>query len=303
MTSSDVVVIGFNTMDLVFTGHETLRPDSKVYADHLLQLAGGQGANAAVDLAGLGLAVRYLGMFGDDAWADRVRASMTDVGIRLDGSVVVPDCPNHVAVVAVDVTTGTRSIVMCKDPRLTAPDGLVTDEVLDGARALYTDGHEFDASVAAARRARDMGVRVFADLEVARGDANCLLAHVDELAAPLEVVRALAGTDDEEKALGHLRSLGPSVVIATKGAEGCSGLDERGGYFTVPALPVEVTDTTGAGDAFHAGFLAARLRGAQVRQAAVWGNRAGALKCGHAGPRVPVAAMATLRAEMEGPGA
>ncbi|WP_225830208.1 carbohydrate kinase family protein [Streptomyces sp. NK08204] len=303
MTGSDVIVIGFNTMDLVFTGREALRPDHKVYADSLTQHAGGQGSNVAVDLAGLGLAVHYLGMFGDDAWGEQVRASMTDAGISVEGSVTVPDCPNHVAVVAVATTSGTRSIVMCKDPRLTAGADLVPADALRRTRAFYTDGHEFEASVAAAELARSLGVRVFADLEVAREDAARLLAHVDELAAPLEVIRTLAGTDDEAKALAYVRALGPAVVVATKGAEGCAGLDEQGRHFTVAAFPAEVADSTGAGDAFHAGFLAARLRGADVREAAAWGNRAGAVKCGHPGPRVPLAAMARLREEMEGPAA
>ncbi|MGE7388364.1 carbohydrate kinase family protein [Streptomyces sp. NPDC004126] len=303
MHPSDVVVIGFNTMDLVFTGREALRPDQKVHADSLTQHAGGQGSNAAVDLAGLGLAVHYVGMFGDDAWGERVRASMTDAGITVDGSVTVPDCPNHVAVVAVDTTSGTRSIVMCKDPRLTAPADLVPSAALRRTRAFYTDGHEFEASVAAAELARSLGVRVFADLEVAREDAARLLAHVDELAAPLEVVRTLAGTDDEAEALARVRALGPAVVIATKGADGCTGLDEEGRHFQAAAFPAEVVDSTGAGDAFHAGFLAARLRGASVQEAAAFGNRAGALKCGHPGPRVPLAAMARLRDQPEGPAA
>ncbi|MFE0645970.1 carbohydrate kinase family protein [Streptomyces sp. NPDC058877] len=86
--------------------------------------------------------------------------------------------------------------------------------------------------------------------------------------------------------MAHVRMLGPSVVIATKGAEGCGGLDEKGAHFTLAAAPAEVADSTGAGDAFHAGFLAARLRGAGIREAAAWGNRAGALKCRHPGPRV-----------------
>ena len=296
----DVVVIGFNTMDLVFTGTEALRPDQKIYADSLVQFAGGQSCNVAVGLAGLGVRVSYLGMFGDDAWGEQARGSLTSVGVDVDSSTVVPGCPNHVAVVAVDSTSGTRSIVMCKDPRLTPPPDLVGAEALAGARALYTDGHEHELSLAAAESATAMGVRVFADMEVVPPDPGRLLRHVHELVAPLEVILTLGGTDDEAKALQAVRSRGPEVVVATKGGAGCCGLDEEGRYFTLAAHPVVVRDTTGAGDAFHAGFVAARLDGDPIRSAVALGNRVGALKCGYPGPRVPADALAALRSERSG---
>ncbi len=294
----DVVVIGFNTMDLIFTGAEALRPDQKIYADSLVQLAGGQSCNVAVDLAGLGLRVRYLGMFGDDAWGEQARESLRSRDIDVSDSTVVPGCPNHVAVVAVDSTSGTRSIVMCKDPRLTPPPGLVSAEALAGARALYTDGNELELSVTAAKLATAMGVRVFADLEVVPLDADKLLRHVHELVAPLDVVLALAGTEDEAEALEAVRSRGPEVVVATKGGAGCCGLDEQGRYFALAAHPVRVLDSTGAGDAYHAGFVAARLDGGSIRSAADLGNRIGALKCRYPGPRVPAEALAGLRSRL-----
>ncbi|MFC1419302.1 carbohydrate kinase family protein [Streptacidiphilus cavernicola] len=294
---SDVVVLGFNTLDLVFSGPDAIRPDQKIHSTGLLQIAGGQGANAAVDLAGLGLAVQYAGMFGDDAWGGLSAASLTDAGIGTAASRTVADCPNHVAVVVVDTTHDTRSIVMCKDPRLTAPADLVDERLLRTTRALYTDGHEFELSVAAAALAASLGVPVFSDLESLRPDTDRLLRHVGELVAPLAVLAELTGATDEAEILAGVRKLGPAVVVATKGGEGCSTLDEQGRLVVLPAVPTEVVDSTGAGDAFHAGYLAARLRGAGIVEAAELGNRAGALKCRFPGPRVPPEAMAALRTD------
>ncbi len=299
--STDVVIIGFNTMDLVLTGTQSIRPDQKIYADELRRHAGGQGANVAANLAGLGSAVRYVGSFGDDTWGADARSSLTDVGVDTSGSITVPDCPNHVAVVVVDTTFETRSIVMCKDPRLTPPTDLVTADMLRDTSALYTDGHEYELSIAAAAIAASLGVRVFADLEVVHADCTRLLRNVSELVAPLEILRHIVGTDDERVTLDLVRQLGPTVVIATKGDAGCSGLDSQATFFTLPAVPADVRDTTGAGDAFHAGYVAARLRGVSVVDAARWGTHAGALACAHPGPRVPADALRYLAAGLDRP--
>jgi sugar/nucleoside kinase (ribokinase family) len=86
------------------------------------------------------------------------------------------------------------------------------------------------------------------------------LAHVDVF-FPNEVeLRALSRREEPEEALRSLQR-GSTRVVAKLGAEGAMTIDDSGRLLRAPAPPVEVTDTTGAGDSFDAGFLHAWLRG------------------------------------------
>jgi len=62
-------------------------------------------------------------------------------------------------------------------------------------------------------------------------------------------------------------------------------LSPESGTISVPAFPVEIVDTVGAGDAFNAGFICARQAGRSVAEAMRWGNAVAALKVSRAGAR------------------
>jgi sugar/nucleoside kinase (ribokinase family) len=90
-----------------------------------------------------------------------------------------------------------------------------------------------------------------------------------------------AGAPDLETALPFWKSRRPIVVIKL-GADGCRAF-WPGGECAAPAPKVTVVDTTGAGDAFNGGFLAAWLRGAPIAQCLTLGNRVGAASTRKAG--------------------
>jgi sugar/nucleoside kinase (ribokinase family) len=85
----------------------------------------------------------------------------------------------------------------------------------------------------------------------------------------------LTGEADVLRALHVLAALTPCVVIkdGAGGAYAC----EAGKIAYAPALPVQPLDTTGAGDTFDAGFVAARLDGKQLTECLQWGNIVGGL--------------------------
>jgi sugar/nucleoside kinase (ribokinase family) len=93
----------------------------------------------------------------------------------------------------------------------------------------------------------------------------------------------LTGDDNPQRAARALKAHGTPNVIIKLGADGCW---VEGDAFTgaVPAPKVDVVDTTGAGDAFAAGFIAALTRGADIQSACQAGNQAGAKICTKLGP-------------------
>ena len=129
-------------------------------------------------------------------------------------------------------------------------------------------------------QARESGVQTSLDVAVSRNkskpaDVWPCLPHVDFLFCNTREAEYLAGVEGAEEAVRALRDRGAHAVVLKLGADGCrvisAGLDTH-----VPGLAAEVVDTTGAGDAFDAGFIAAILKGEGLEAACVAANAAGA---------------------------
>ena len=111
-----------------------------------------------------------------------------------------------------------------------------------------------------ARRASRPGVHVTSDIEAARPKTPAILDAVTIPIFAEHVPGDLTGERDIERALRILRQRHAGMLVVTLGARGAAMLDgDR--FIRQPAFPVDVIDTTGAGDVFRAGFIYALLRG------------------------------------------
>jgi sugar/nucleoside kinase (ribokinase family) len=108
------------------------------------------------------------------------------------------------------------------------------------------------------------------------------LPHLDVFLCNQREAATITGLEDYRAAAGVLRQRGARAVIVKLGQEGC-WVDKESGQEHVPGVPAQVVDTTGAGDAFAAGLLAALASGADLVTACQAGNRAGALIVGALG--------------------
>jgi len=134
---------------------------------------------------------------------------------------------------------------------------------------------------ALAQAAKDRGFLVTLDvLRVGNAAAfdrlKPLLAVCDWFMPNEDQLRQLTGEADLAPAMAAARAAGVAGVAVTRGADGCS-LDWGDGVIDVPAIKVPVIDTTGCGDAFDAGFIAALLTGCDYEQAAWLAVSCGAL--------------------------
>jgi 2-dehydro-3-deoxygluconokinase len=119
--------------------------------------------------------------------------------------------------------------------------------------------------------------------EVARGRIAGVLARGDLALPTLDDERVLFGDGDLDACLERLHGLGVSEVAVKLGAEGAC-VSWPGGVERVPARSgVEIVDSTGAGDAFDAAYLHARLTGEEPPAAAAAGNALAAATLGHRG--------------------
>jgi sugar/nucleoside kinase (ribokinase family) len=133
---------------------------------------------------------------------------------------------------------------------------------------------------------RDLGITTSLDVvfnvrmddKKLRGALWAALPQVDYFIANDHEAARLTGEADYEKAAARLKAKGAGNVVVKLGASGCFGLSSTYSGI-VPATEVDVVDTTGAGDAFAAGFIAALYRNEEFRLACLAGNLAGGKIC------------------------
>jgi sulfofructose kinase len=293
-----VLVIGNAIYDTVFS-LSTLHHGEKTFASAVREYAGGQGANAAVAIAGLGQAVSFIGRFGDDHCGTQLRDALKSAGIESKRSLVVAGAQSTRGWIFVESVNAHRTIVMHRDEALYSADLAVTEECCEDADILYSDGHEFDATMIAAQLFRSRNKPVVLDIEIVDRRYEALLPFVTHLIAPELVVCDLGGSDDVVSAMKALRAKNDFNVVATRGPRGSVGLF-RGleNPVDVPAISLTALDTTGAGDAFHGGFVAALAQGLTEIECSEFATRVAALKCVNHGPSLNGNLLAGLRSEL-----
>jgi ribokinase len=239
-----VCVVGSVNLDMVFDVETLPRPGETVLAASARSTPGGKGANQAVAAARAGARVQFVGAVGDDPAATRLRAHLSANGVGTDGLITLPGASGS-AVVVVD-SAGENAIVVAPgaNARLTLDSERLRAIVADCDVLLLQLEIAVATAAAAAREAHSAGATVVVNASPTGGDPD-QLADLAGLADVVVVNEAEA--DHWVWPVKHL--------VITRGADGATYRSDDED-FTVPAPPVEVVDTSGAGDVF-AGVLAA----------------------------------------------
>jgi sugar/nucleoside kinase (ribokinase family) len=244
---------------------------------------GGNGANTAYALALLGVPVRLAGTTGFDEAGDAALRRLAGAGV--DTSLVGRSSKPTSATVVLVGSEGQRSFLHllgasedvslepgvftscgCTHFHLASPFGLpriraCKPQLLKAARS--------------AGMTTSLDTHWDACSEWMRDLAPCL-PLLDLLFVNEDEARMLGGVSDPRQAARAIRSAGARQVVLKLGAAGCA-VFSRDGECSIPAFRCEAIDTTGAGDCFTGGFLAAIHRGASLASAARFANAVGAL--------------------------
>ncbi|WP_250027398.1 ribokinase [Paractinoplanes maris] len=268
-----IVVVGSANMDLVGLAPRLPRPGETVLGDDFVMMAGGKGANQAIAAARAGGQTVFLGAIGSDAFGVNLNARLNGAGVDMQ-HVRTSYGPSGVAVIMVD-RDGENSILVAPGANNTFV-GLTEAEqaaIAAGDVLLCQQEIPVETVVTAARTARAGGTRMILNAAPARELPGELLENVDLLVVNEVEALMVAGGDTID--VPKLLSLVPRVVL-TLGGAGSRYADREGRDETVPAFPVEVTDTTAAGDAFTGALAVAWGEGRDLVEAVRWANAAGA---------------------------
>jgi sulfofructose kinase len=284
----DVVGFGLNAVDHLVVVPAYPAFDTKTRLLEHTTSAGGQTASTLVALARLGARTAYAGRFGSDAEGRLGLQTLRDEGVNVERAEVIDGARTQVAFIIIEARTGERTIIWDRDERLAyQPEDAPTNFAARG-RLLHLDAHDPAACVVVAREARGSGTIVSADIDNVYEGLPALLPHIDVLISSSEFPRRLTGLTDARAALVETKARlrAHALVGMTLGARGTI-IYHDGQFIESPAFPVPkgCRDTTGAGDAFHAGFLHAMLDGESLEDCLKVGCAVAALKCRRLGAR------------------
>jgi sugar/nucleoside kinase (ribokinase family) len=284
----DVLGIGTNSLDEVVQLAAELPAIVSIGKARMTNrhvMVGGQTATVAAGCAALGLRAGYIGAFGADAHGELVRSTLHARGVDLTYAVVA-DAPNRGALVLVDAC-GRRAVLWRRSERLAVPLSALSPQSI-AARLVHVDDDDAALALHAARLARAANIHVTSDIEHAVDGVEAIVAAVTCPIFDEHLPAQLTGERDPERALRKLRRLNRGLLVMTLADRGAAAL-EGDVFHTVPACPVRVVDSTGAGDVFRAGFIYGVLQGWAVPEILRFANAAAAVCCTRLGavPSVP----------------
>ncbi|TDB99108.1 carbohydrate kinase family protein [Actinomadura sp. 7K534] len=280
-----VVTLGAHILDVLARPVEGI-PEGQgtVVVDEIRVTAAGAAAGTAVALARLGNDVISVGAIGDDDLGDLLVKIMERNGVDVRGLVRRTADQTSASILPIRPDGGRPSFHV-PGANLTLTAGAVGPGLLAAADLVHLGGPDVTfglndpAFFEMLAHARGTGTVVTMDLLSTMPDlltgAAAFLPHVDHFLPNEEQAAEMTGHDDPEKAARALLARGPRTVVVTLGGAG-SLVATAAGVQRLPALPVEVVDTTGCGDAYCAGFITGLARGRDVLESARWGTAAAA---------------------------
>lgn len=283
----DAVGFGLNAVDHLIVVPEYPAFDTKIRLLEHKQSAGGQTASTMVALRRLGLKTAYAGRFGSDPEGLFGFQTLKDDDVNVDFAEIVEGARNQIAFITVEARSGERTIVWDRDDRLAYKPEEAPAEFGAMGRVLHLDAHDPPACVRVAQAARASGTIVSADIDNVYEGLPELLPLIDIMIGSKEFPRRVTGMTDHRTALIELKAqYGCALVGMTIGAAGAV-VYAGGTFIESPGFeaPGGCRDTTGAGDAFHGGFLYGLLSGENIETSLKLGNAVAAIKCSALGAR------------------
>ena len=261
------------------------------------EISGGSAANSMAGAAALGLNVAFIGQVADDQLGDIFAHDMVSLGVRFETPPIQAPPPTGRCLILV-TPDAQRTMNTCPGASHELTPAALDAEMIRSASVTFLEGYLWGperpraAMLEAAQIAHSAGRAVAFTLS----ESLCLAGRregvlgmieagtVDVLFGNEDEVRHLTGCGELADCIGQLsRNVGTLVI--TRGAHGAVAV-ENGAQAEIPAAPVErIVDTTGAGDLFAAGFLAARCRGRDLMGSLQTGAIAAAEVISHFGAR------------------
>ncbi len=278
-----VISLGSINMDLVVRTPRFANPGETIVGLDFYTAPGGKGANQAVAVGRLGVEALMFGRIGDDFFGRNLMKNLQENNVGIKGVKIANTLPTGTALITVDKNAENIIII------IPGANSVVGDSDINNLLPFFKKGNilmlqleiPLDTVVAAAKKAKENGVKVLLDPAPARELPDELLRLCDFITPNETEAQMLTGvkienTMDAKKAAEVLLAKGVQAVIVKMSSKGSYYYD---GSIEIlfPAYKVDAVDTVAAGDAFNGGFAAAFVEGKSMEEIMQWANACGAL--------------------------
>ncbi len=293
MTKYDILSVGELLID--FISEDYIENFSK--ASSFRQFQGGSPANMCLNMHLLGNNTKLVCSIGSDAMGKFLYQKVSNYGINCDDVAIIPNTPSTLILVTRSRTTPDFEAYRTADCQISM------EQLADAknSRIFHTTCFALSKKPAqtnimkAAQIAAENGVQLSIDANYAqkiwndRQEAQTIVKTYCSYGAIVKVSdvdwsRLYPNVPFEKtKVAAHFLSLGAREVCVTLGEEG-SYVNDGTAEYTIGIVPINVVDTTGAGDAFWSGYLTAWLDEKSLKERALAGRKMAAIKLQHLGP-------------------
>jgi sugar/nucleoside kinase (ribokinase family) len=292
MTAFDVTAVGLYCLDVLARPVRAIPQGGGAdFIEEIRLTVAGTAGGTVIDCAKLGMKALAVGAVGEDEKGRFVLSTLQDFGVNVTGMKSHRGVHTATSVLPIR-TNGERPCLHVRG----ASDVLDVQEsdyqsILDtkflhmGGNGLLgkMDGEPTRALLAAAKAANCITTfdLIFATRSLMTKLASSM-EFVDYFVPSIEEATELCGEARPEEASRFFHDLGVKTCVFTMGGEGCF-VSTPDTQFKLPAHDIEVVDTTGCGDAFTAGLIAALHRGWDIEQSVRFAGTCGALVAGGLG--------------------
>ncbi len=261
-----ISILGIFVADLVFFGEKIPVEGETILGKNFVIGPGGKGSNQAVAAAKAGSKTFFISKIGDDQFGSMATEIYENSGVDYSNVIISKDYSTGAAGILVNEGTGANAINV-----FPGAAGEITIEDID--KALTQLEAPKDVVTYALKKAHSLNVKTILNPAPAAEIDESLFSMIDyftpnETEASFYVDHNVETHEDAEKAAIQLLEKGIKNVVITLGEKGAffANNDEK---FSLPIanLSNPVVDTTGAGDAFNAGFAAALTEGQNIKDA------------------------------------
>ena len=282
----DCLCLGGVCADLVCQPIPALPAQGQLVETDGIELSlGGCAANTAFNLARLDVSTGIAACIGQDLFGTFIRQTLEATGVDTTGLVHAPDASSASAAVINVHGEDRRFIAHAGSNRLLSP-ALIPEGLMESAAVLYIggflmlDGLEGPDMLKRLAQARSAGTRIVLDV-VQVADANAMarlsaiLPYVDVFLPNNDEAAELTGCRKPWEQADAFRAAGAHTVVITSGQRGAHLVSDNT-RLHIGAYSTDVVGSTGAGDAFDAGFIAALLEDQDLPTCLRWGSALGA---------------------------
>ncbi len=290
-----IICVGHAALDRIYRIDAFPPEPTKVRALEHVECGGGMAANAAVAIARLGGKAELWSRTGDDGAGNAIRAGLKAERVDVRCVQGFDGARSSTSAIIVD-GKGERLIVGQRDAGMPSGTSWLPLERISEADAVLGDVRWLEGIRAVFTRARKEKVPTILDADLGAREALAGILKLTDYAifcAP--ALREFAPAGSNADRLEHVLSLGPRHAGVTLGREGYLWR-ERKENGRLPSFSVSVTDTTGAGDAFHGAFALMVAEGRPVPECARVAAAVAALKCTRLGSRAGLPTRGELEA-------